>query len=144
VDLVFAQCVFLWLRDARAAATEVARVLRPGGVLAAIEPDYGGIIETPDELAVGDIWQTALRRAGANPMVGRELPGWFSDAGFRVTTRLLDQVRPPSTARFDMLRELALTDEERSRVDKAEAASARAGQRAVVHLPFFLVTAELA
>ena len=45
-DLVFCQFALLWL-DAAAAVGEVRRVLSPGGVLAAIEPDYGGMIEHP-------------------------------------------------------------------------------------------------
>ena len=33
-----------------------------------------------------------LSRARADPFVGRKLPGWFADAGFRVETRFLDRL----------------------------------------------------
>ena len=73
-DLVFCQFTFLWI-DARSAVKEIHRVLQPEGVLVAIEPDYGGMMEYPPEIAARDLWITALNRAGADPCIGRKLPG---------------------------------------------------------------------
>ncbi len=47
----------------------------------AIEPDYGGMIEYPPEIAAKDIWINALTRAGADPFMGRKLPGMLRCAG---------------------------------------------------------------
>ena len=65
-DLVFCQFALVWL-DGPAVAREVFRVLQPGGVLAAIEPDYGGMIEHPPEIATRDLWMAALAAPGPNP-----------------------------------------------------------------------------
>ncbi len=56
------------------AIKEIYRVLQPKGMLVAIEPDYGGMIEYPPEIATGDLWIAALSRAGADPCIGRKLP----------------------------------------------------------------------
>ncbi|MEI2689117.1 MAG: class I SAM-dependent methyltransferase [Anaerolineae bacterium] len=49
-DLVFCQLALLWM-PLEPTLAEVRRVLQPGGVLVAMEPDYGGMIEHPPELA---------------------------------------------------------------------------------------------
>jgi SAM-dependent methyltransferase len=140
-DLVFCQFALLWMDMARA-VWEIHRVLRPDGVLVALEPDYGGLIEHPPELATRALWLKALARAGADPCAGRKLPCVLAAAGFEVRTDLLDRLPPPSPVRFELLRELPLTEKERRILRQAEAADAACpeGQR-VVHLPMFLVTA---
>jgi hypothetical protein len=68
------------------------RVLRPGGALLVFaEPDYGGRIDYPEELAILGEWQSdSLRRQGADPRAGRQLASWLHAAGFtRVVTGLL-------------------------------------------------------
>lgn len=141
-DLVFTQLVWLWLPVA-AVAPEVWRVLAPGGALIALEPDYGGMMEHPPDVAVAEVWRAALARAGADPLVGRKLPGLLAACGFDVQVDLFATLSPPAEERFDLLRGLLLTDAERLAVAEAAAASARRrgvwGQ--VVHLPFFLITA---
>ncbi|MBN2474936.1 MAG: methyltransferase domain-containing protein [Pirellulales bacterium] len=142
-ELVFCQLALMWL-DATAAVGEIRRVLCPGGVLVAVEPDYGGMIEHPPEIATCDLWLSALRRAGADPHIGRKLPGLLADAGFRTRVDLLERLQSPSAARFDLLRGLPLTGAEKRSLRQIEAADgtcAEAGR--VVHLPVFLITAEL-
>ena len=141
-DLVFSQFTWLWVRDPGRAIAEAARVLAPGGALAAIEPDYGGLMENPPETALRAVWIGALRRAGADPLIGRQLPALFAAAGLRVETRFLDRLEPPAPERIDLLTDLPLTSEEASRVDQVRAAVRRPSGGAVAHLPCWLVLGE--
>ena len=114
-----------------------------GGALVSIEPDYGGMIEHPEELALRDVWIAALRRAGADPLVGRKLPGVLAAAGFRVRVDLVDRLEPPADARFRLLEELPLDESQRRRLEAARRFDAGCPAWAkTVHLPFFLVSAE--
>lgn len=83
-DITFCHFVLLWLTDPLRALREVRRVTRPGGaVLAFAEPDYGGRIDYPESLAaIGKLQTQALRQQGADPEMGRKLPGLFQAAGF--------------------------------------------------------------
>lgn len=140
-DLVFSQFTLLWL-DPQAAVDEAYRVLEPGGGLVALEPDYGGLIEYPLTIATRTIWINALLRAGAEPEIGRKLPGLLATAGFKVQVDLLDQLETPSPRRFDFLRGLPLGSEERALLDQIQAADRAMGEAVrVAHLPVFLVTA---
>jgi SAM-dependent methyltransferase len=141
-DLVFAQFTFLWISDPRRAVAEACRVLEPGGALAVIEPDYGGLMEFPPEIESKELWLAALRRAGADPLVGRKLPDLFAHAGLRVEVRFLNRLEPPDPLRFALLEELLLTDDERQRLEHVRAASLELGARAVAHLPCWLVLGE--
>jgi SAM-dependent methyltransferase len=75
--------LLLWVRDPLGVVAELSRVTRPGGtVLLLAEPDYGGRIDYPYELAILGEWQSqALTRAGANPQIGRRLSALLSRAG---------------------------------------------------------------
>jgi ubiquinone/menaquinone biosynthesis C-methylase UbiE len=143
LDLVLTQCTLLWVEDVPTVAREVARVLSPGGTLVALEPDYGGMMEYPPNIATRDIWIAALTRAGASPMVGRQLPGILEASGFSVRVNFMSQLVSPAPERFELLRTLPLTDEERVKLEQIEAQDRSLGQgwKQVVHLPFFLVTA---
>jgi SAM-dependent methyltransferase len=142
-DLVFCQCVLMWVADLATAVAEIRRVLQPGAVLMALEPDYDGLIEYPAHLSSRPIWLDGLRRAGADPLTGRKLPDLLARQGFDVRVNLLDTVTPPASARFDFLRTLPLTAAEQTAVSLIEEeAKGLPGQwQQVVHLPFFLITA---
>ncbi len=73
----------LWIAQVEQALAEMVRVTRPcGAVLAFAEPDYGGRIDFPDELAAaGRLQAESLRRQGAEPARGRQLAGLFHAAG---------------------------------------------------------------
>ena len=91
-DVTLSHMFLLWMREPRRALAEMRRVTRAGGwVLALAEPDYGGRIDYPQDLAVlGRLQAAALRRQGANPERGRELAHLFIDAGLiQVETGLL-------------------------------------------------------
>lgn len=82
-DSALCHFVLLWTEDPWRVVREMKRVTRPGGaVLALAEPDYGGRIDYPPELAVLGDWQIdSLRRQGADPLLGRKLAGLFNAAG---------------------------------------------------------------
>lgn len=135
--VVFTQNVLLWTSSLRSVVNEVHRVLAEGGVAVCLEPDYGGMMESPTEFASKDIWIAALRRAGADPLVGRQLPEILRHTGLQVQVELLNTLRPPDSRRWNLLKELPLTDTEIQTVRVCERQS-----MSVVHLPYFLILAE--
>lgn len=91
-DIALCHFVLLWLSDPLQALREMRRVTRQGGaVLALAEPDYGGRIDHPAPLIEPGRLQTeALRRQGADPLIGRQLASLFAQAGLiRVETGIL-------------------------------------------------------
>lgn len=142
-DLIFSQCALLWMSPIKDVLSEIWRLLTTGGVLAAIEPDYGGLMEYPSEIASRDLWLSTISQAGADPLIGRKLPGLLEACGFKITVTLLDQVLPPSPKRFEFLRDLALSADQRSRLDRIEGKAEKLpGWAQLAHLPFFLIAAE--
>ncbi|HEY3310081.1 MAG TPA: methyltransferase domain-containing protein [Anaerolineales bacterium] len=84
-DLTFCHFLLLWVADPQRVVDEMCRITRPGGsVLALAEPDYGGRIDYPVELAEAGRWQVqSLRMQGAEPEMGRRLAEIFTRAGLR-------------------------------------------------------------
>ena len=68
-DIVFTQNALMWMKPLSQVMSEIQRIVKPGGWLTAVEPDYGGYIEFPSALAIKEIWITALKRAGAEPLI---------------------------------------------------------------------------
>lgn len=88
-DLVFAQMFFLWARPLDGILSEIARVLEPGGILiAAAEPDYGGLIEHPDSPGPLARFAESLSTEGADTCVARKLGPALLSHGFTVTAGL--------------------------------------------------------
>ncbi len=83
-DITFCHYFLLWLQSPLAGLEEMQRVTKPGGIVAALaEPDYGGRIDYPDELAnLGMLQAEALHTLGANPYLGRQLKSLLKQAGF--------------------------------------------------------------
>lgn len=142
-DLIFSQLVLLWVLPLPKAIQEIWRVLQPGGALVALEPDYGGLIEYPPDIACQTLWLKGLERAEADPLVGRKLPGLLAAQGFRVHVSLFDTLTPPDPARFALLAGLPLTDEERRKLEeiKTRSRSLSSPWAQIAHLPFVLITA---
>lgn len=141
-ELVFCQCSLLWIRPLERCLDEIDRILRPDGALLAIEPDYGGMIEHPAATATRHLWLSALARAGAEPRIGRRLPGLLENRGFTVRVDFFDRLHPPDLARFDFLRDLPLTKDETAELARIEAVARSAqGWQQIAHLPYFLITA---
>jgi SAM-dependent methyltransferase len=85
-DLVFTQMFFMWAGPLSPVLAEIHRVLVPAGhLVACAEPDYGGAIEHPADLATLADLAGSLRSEGADVHVGRKLGPEISSAGFSVT-----------------------------------------------------------
>lgn len=84
-DIACCHFLLLWVADPARVLAEMRRVLRPGGwLLALAEPDYGGRIDYPDDLArLGALQEAALRRQGAETRLGRRLSALFHAAGLQ-------------------------------------------------------------
>jgi SAM-dependent methyltransferase len=100
-DLTYCHFTLLWVRDPAYALMEMKRVTLAGGwVLALAEPDYGGRIDYPVELAeIGRLQGQALASQGADPFIGRRLGELFHQAGLAdLETGLLggQWSKPPS------------------------------------------------
>lgn len=82
-DLACCHFLLLWVRQPVEILREMRRVTRQGGwVIAFAEPDYGGRIDYPSELAeIGSMQARGLRNQGADPEAGRKLKAFFNQAG---------------------------------------------------------------
>ncbi len=141
-DLVFFQNTLLWVSPVEVAIEEAARVLEAGGALVAIEPDYGGMMEHP-ALGLQELWLAGLRRAGADPTVGRKLAGICERAGLDVWVELVHLPQPAQPEAVRLLADLPLSGAEQ---DAAGAIASRLEHKqgtwsVFIHVPYFLIVA---
>lgn len=84
-DVVYVHQVLQHLGDPMAALREMSRVLKPSGILAARDADFGGFFWTPSDTVL-DRWLALYHevtlRNGAQADAGRVLKKWVRDTGF--------------------------------------------------------------
>ena len=88
-DVVHAHQVLQHLTDPVAALREMARVCRPGGVIAVRDVDYGAFVTFPADPGLDrwlEVYYAVARRNEAEPDAGRRLLGWAHAAGLRDVT----------------------------------------------------------
>ena len=84
-DVVLFHQVLQHLADPVAALAEAGRALRPGGLVAARDADYGAFLWAPGDGRLDawrDLYRAVARANGAQADAGRHLATWVAEAGF--------------------------------------------------------------
>jgi SAM-dependent methyltransferase len=83
-DIAHAHQVLQHVADPVAVLTEMARVVKPGGVIAARDVDYGGAIWFPELDGLAEwkrLYDEVHRAGGGEPDAGRRVRSWARAAG---------------------------------------------------------------
>lgn len=84
-DVAYGHQILQHLADPVAALAEVRRVLKPGGLIAVRDGDYGSMVHHPHYPELDqwlDTYQRVARNNGGEPNAGRRLHEWVRAAGF--------------------------------------------------------------
>jgi ubiquinone/menaquinone biosynthesis C-methylase UbiE len=90
-DVTLAVTVMLHVADPLAVVREMARVTRPGGLVALQDQDFGAVVlEHPDRVLTARILDGVVHRLYAEPYSGRRLPALLRAAGLGDVRLLAD------------------------------------------------------
>ncbi len=106
-DAVFSHALLEHLKDPVAAAVELKRVLRPGGMIGVCTPDWGGFLLAPPSerlLLAFEAYKALQNRNGGDVYCGHKLGTYLERAGFgQVTMRSRYENYDPLTTIGDFL-----------------------------------------
>ena len=95
-DLVFSRFVLMHMPVPHLGIREMIRVLKPGGVLVVEDGDFSSPFTFPDSPAYRrcfDLYRSAVRLTGADPLIGRSLYQMVRDEGLKnVQVKLVQPV----------------------------------------------------
>ncbi len=87
VDVVYCRFLFQHLTDKTQTLSEILRVLRPNGIIIAIDVDDRGVIFSPEQDWITNIYKKVNqthKNLQANRNIGANFPKIFTDSGFKV------------------------------------------------------------
>jgi ubiquinone/menaquinone biosynthesis C-methylase UbiE len=85
-DRVFSHALMEHLAEPRRAASQMYRVLKPGGVIGLCSPDWGGFVLAPPSAELGgaiEAYTSLQTRNGGDIQVGRKLGVYLKECGFK-------------------------------------------------------------
>jgi SAM-dependent methyltransferase len=113
-DLVHARTLLINVPDPGEVVAEMVRLAKPGGWVASMEPDTEFVLCHPPNAAyehICKIFPLVFARNGADPHMGRRVPGLLREAGLEeVGVDVRAQVYPPGhtrrTVKLDLVRSM--------------------------------------
>jgi ubiquinone/menaquinone biosynthesis C-methylase UbiE len=113
-DVVHARTLLVTVPEPAVVAAEMARLARPGGWVASVEPDTEYMLCYPTSAAfdrISTFFPPVFRRNGADPWIGRRVPELLRQAGLEdIGVQVTAQAYPPGhtrrTIRLDLLRSI--------------------------------------
>jgi ubiquinone/menaquinone biosynthesis C-methylase UbiE len=145
---VISHYFLMWLSKPEESLIEIQRVIQPGGLFFLFaEPDYGGRIDFPSNLnAVKKLQIEGLKKAGADPEMGRKLPGLLHKSGFRNVVSGVYENRFPTSYPEDWIiseqmilkgdLQRVVSESELQKILSRDAEAWKTGNR-LIHVPTF-------